>query len=276
MSKVLLVDADQRNLVTLQKRLAEAGYEVAVASSGSFALTMLEWDRPDLIVSGAQIEDMDGYELCSIVRSDPMTKEIPFLLVADGAAPTSGVVGGDELDITRVESYAPALVLAQVKHLLRHHPLADLPSPPDSGPQAGRKVPVEASGLTFQGSLGVLDLTSVVQVIAAGGKTGCLGLSCATGGGVMVFESGRLVHAEFGKAIGERAFAALVSASQRDVSARFHFDPLDGPAVAGFPKTIHRRVEQLLLTVAVELDECGRSDHDAQKVAVAPATSEAG
>ena len=110
-------------------------------------------------------------------------------------------------------------------------------------------------------------MTSVVQVIAAGGKTGCLGLSCATDGGVMVFESGRLVHAEFGKAVGERAFAALVSASQRDITAGFHFNPLDGPAVARFPKTIHRRVEQVLLTIAVELDEAGRSN--------AAATSEA-
>lgn len=276
MSKVLLVDADQHNLVTLQKGLTEAGYEVAVASSGSFALTMLEWDRPDLIISGAQIEDMDGYELCAIVRSDPMTKEIPFLLVTDEAVPTSGVASGDTLDMTRVEGYTAAAVLAQVKHLLRHHPVADLPSPRGSDPQAARKAPVEASGLTFQGSLGVLDLTSVVQVIAAGGKTGCLGLSCATGGGVMVFESGRLVHAEFGKAVGERAFAALVSASHHDITARFHFDPLDGPAVARFPKTIHRRVEQLLLTIAVELDEIGRSDTGAQKVAVAPATSEVG
>lgn len=276
MSKVLLVDADQRSLVTLQNRLAEAGYEVAVASSGSFALTMLEWDRPDLIVSGAQIEDMDGYELCSIVRSDPMTEEIPFLLVADGAAPTSGVAGGDGLDITRVEGYAPALVLAQVKHLLCRHPLAGLPSPPDSGPQAGRKIQAEASGLTFQGSLGVLDLTSVVQVIATGGKTGCLRLSCATGSGVMVFKFGRLAHAEFGKAMGERAFAALMSASHGDITARFYFDSLEDKAIAEFPKTIHRRVEELLIAIAVELDEFGRSDTGAQKVAVAPATSEAG
>src|SRR5574337_1959873 len=118
MSKVLLVDADQRNLVTLQKGLAEAGYEVAVASSGSFALTMLEWDRPDLIVSGAQIEDMDGYELCSIVRSDPMTQDIPFLLVANGAAPISEMNGRDGLAMTRVEGRTTANVLAQVKNLL--------------------------------------------------------------------------------------------------------------------------------------------------------------
>lgn len=266
MSRVLLVDADRRNRVILQKGLTEAGYEVAVASSGSFALTMLEWDRPDLIVIGAQIEDMDGHELCSVVRSDPMTREIPFLLVTDRrAAPISGVTGRDGLDMTRVEDYTPAIVLAKVKNLLRHHPRADLPPPRGSSQQAGREVPAEAPGLTFQGSLGVLDLTAVVQTIAVGGKTGCLELSCATGSGVMTFESGRLVHAEFvGKAIGELAFAALMSASHGDITAKFCFASLEGKAVAEFPKTIHRRVEELLLTVAVELDEFRRSHNDAQ------------
>lgn len=272
MPKVLLVDADQHYLVTLQKGLAEAGYEVAVASSGSFALTMLEWDRPDLIISGAQIEDMDGYELCSIVRSDPMTQAIPFLLVADRGAPTSGIAGSDGLDMACVDGNTPALVLAEVKNLLCRHPLADKPPSPGLDLQAGRTVHAEASGLTFQGSLGVLDLTSVVQVIAAGGKTGCLTLTCATGSGVLVFKSGRLIHAEFEKTIGEQAFAALVSASQGDVTARFAFQPLEGQEVAGFPKTIHRRVEQLLLTIAVELDELQGSDTGARQVAVAPAS----
>jgi CheY-like chemotaxis protein len=264
MSKLLLVEAGRRNLVMLQKALAEASYEVAVASSGSFAVTMLEWYRPDLIVSGAQIGDMDGYELCSVVRSDPMTKEIPFVLLVDRrAAPTSGVASGDGLDMTCVEGYTPAIVLAQVKDLLRRRPLADPPPLRGACPQAGWKVPAEGSGLNFQGSLGVLDLTSVVQLIAAGGKTGCFRLSCAAGSGVMVFKSGRLVHAEFGNAIGERAFAALALASQGDITAKFCFSPVDGKAVDGLPNTIHRKVEELLLTLAVELDEFGRSDNDA-------------
>src|SRR5262249_61642339 len=90
MAKVLLIDADWENLVALQKALASAGYDVAVALSGSFALTMLEWDRPDIIVSLAENQDMDAYELCSIIRADPTTKDIPFLLLTGQAGPQAG------------------------------------------------------------------------------------------------------------------------------------------------------------------------------------------
>jgi hypothetical protein len=50
-AKVLVVDANQDSRAALAHALTEAGYEAAVATSGSFALTMLEWEQPDLIVS---------------------------------------------------------------------------------------------------------------------------------------------------------------------------------------------------------------------------------
>jgi len=81
-AKVLVVDANQDSRAALAHALTEAGYEAAVATSGSFALTMLEWEQPDLIVSYAKVQDMDGYELFTMVRRDPATKDTPFLLLA--------------------------------------------------------------------------------------------------------------------------------------------------------------------------------------------------
>ena len=45
------------------------------------ALTTLEWNRPDVVVSQEDVPELDGYELCSIIRSDPSTKALPFLLL---------------------------------------------------------------------------------------------------------------------------------------------------------------------------------------------------
>ena len=67
-AKVLVVDANQDSRAALAHALTEAGYEAAVATSGSFALTMLEWEQPDLIVSYAKVQDMDGYELYQALR----------------------------------------------------------------------------------------------------------------------------------------------------------------------------------------------------------------
>ena len=82
MSKVLLVDPEPDSRGAFERALKGAGYEVSVAASGSFALTQLEWDRPHIIVTQARVDDMDGCELFGIVRSDPKTGDIPFLLLA--------------------------------------------------------------------------------------------------------------------------------------------------------------------------------------------------
>ena len=66
-------------------------------TSGSFALTMLERNRPDLIVSRVGVPDIDGYELCSIVRKDPLMTGVLFLLLASP---------GDEAAATMLEGQA--------------------------------------------------------------------------------------------------------------------------------------------------------------------------
>ncbi len=118
MAKVLLVDTDEDKLAWLQKALVAEGYEVAVATSGSFALTMLEWNSPDLIVSQAHIPDIDGYELCSLVRSDPKTKRIPFLLLAGPSGPTSGAAAKAGVDMVLAGSFNASDVVGSVQRLL--------------------------------------------------------------------------------------------------------------------------------------------------------------
>src|SRR2546427_610846 len=93
MPRVLLIDPDRNALGVLQAALGQAGFkEIAAVTSGSFALTMLERNRPDLIVSRVGVPDIDGYELCSIVRKDPSMKGVLFLLLAspgDDAPPAT-------------------------------------------------------------------------------------------------------------------------------------------------------------------------------------------
>ena len=88
-AKVLLVDgrAESRDMVA--NALTIAGFEVAAASNGASAVTLLEWESPDVIVSSAKVQDMDGYELFTLVRKHPTTLDTPFLLLAGGDRPTA-------------------------------------------------------------------------------------------------------------------------------------------------------------------------------------------
>jgi CheY-like chemotaxis protein len=275
MAKVLLVDPDPDRLATLQTVLAEAGHQIAVAPSGSFALTMLEWDRQDAIVSRAETADMSGCELCSILKIDPATKAIPFLLLAPSHESVASAAARAGVDLVLAGDFIAATVLSRVETLLVAAPPPPVPSAPRSPvgseryaspprangarPATAPPAPDRARGApparTLQGSLGVLDLAEVAQAIALGGKTGLLALSLADGEGMVIFDGGRAVHAEFGGRRGEAAFAALIAASRREVGGTFCFDPVDRHDLPSAPRTIDRSVEKLLINIAVELDE---------------------
>src|SRR5882672_3399267 len=244
-AKVLVVDANQDSRVALAHALAQAGYEAVVATSGSFALTMLEWEQPDLIVSYAKVQDMDGYELFTMVRRDPATKDTPFLLLAGRDRPIALAATEAGVDMTVTGDFTLATVMSRIKELLGDAPPA--------APVA--KSAAEPGRSSFQGSLGVMDLTELTQVISLGVKTGELLLSLSGGEGSILFEAGRVVHAEFAGKTGEPAFAAMVGASQREGEARFCFNRGEREALAGRPRTITRSVEQLLLSVAQAIDE---------------------
>jgi DNA-binding response OmpR family regulator len=257
-AKVLIVDADPAKLQALTTALTTAAFHVTSATSASFALTTLERDRPDLIVSGNRTEDMDGVEFCSIIRSDPTIHDIPFLLLSGPTRPTPWAVAQAGVDMLVAGDFVVSTVLDRISKLLRHvAPQAEPGLPPPAPPLPPRvTVPrAEAGTRTFEGSFGVLDLTEVTQAIALGGKTGRLSLQLAAGEGSLLFDSGRVVHAEFASRTGESAFAAMVSAAQSDPEGTFRFKPTaELPAGSG-PRTIQKNVDQLLLSVASEIDE---------------------
>jgi len=80
-AKVLAVDDSQENLELIQALLSVAGYEVVTASNGEEALTVVEKESPDLILIDATMPKMNGFEVCTLLKSKEETRLIPVLLV---------------------------------------------------------------------------------------------------------------------------------------------------------------------------------------------------
>lgn len=261
MARLLLIDPDRRALVALQKALRDAGFtSVTAVPSGSFALTMVERERPDLIVSRARIPDIDGAELCAIIRSDPALNGVRLLLVADDPDEISDGQARGQADRILVGDIAAADLVDAVQRLLTGTPA---PDPGALTPGQGAKAPARA----FKGSLGVMDLAEVTQAIALGTKSGQLVLALAAGPGVIVFDRGRVIDAQFGRLRGEAAFAALLSASHREHDGSFCFNPLTSSGQpADLERTIDRSVESLLLSTAAEIDERRAEVNDVVRV----------
>jgi CheY-like chemotaxis protein len=241
MPRILLIDPDQDSVATLQDALAIAGYtNVAAVSSASFALTMQGRDRPDVIVCRASLADMDGDELCAIVRSDPALSGVRVVLLAERADDGSAAADDAGADRVLAGDVGAHTVVAEIASLL---PAAD---------DLAAAEPAIAHDL--RGSLDVMDVADLAQAIGLGGKTGQLVLTLAGRQATIAFERGRVVHAEWEDRSGEGAFAAIVAEAQRPGDGSFCFVPLDRWA-DDLPRTMNRPVEQLLLSVAAEIDE---------------------
>jgi two-component system chemotaxis sensor kinase CheA len=80
---VILVVDDSLTTRTLEKSILEAhGYQVRLAHDGLEGLGRLRAERIDLIISDIQMPRLDGFGLLQAVKSDPVLKSIPLILVS--------------------------------------------------------------------------------------------------------------------------------------------------------------------------------------------------
>src|SRR5574344_982532 len=79
--KILLVDdsATQRDVLKIQ--LSKVGYEVFTANDGSEAYQKVFEIAPDLIMSDVMMPNLNGYQLCRLLKNDSLTGSIPIILL---------------------------------------------------------------------------------------------------------------------------------------------------------------------------------------------------
>ena len=80
--QILIVD-DQEHLRELIQLCLEdlAGWNTLVAESGQECLQILQTERPNAILLDISMPGMDGFAVCEILQSDPITRSIPVILL---------------------------------------------------------------------------------------------------------------------------------------------------------------------------------------------------
>lgn len=79
---IFIVDDVQDNAVVLVNIFEPLGYRTMVALDGKTALTLIEEYKPDIILLDIMMPDMDGYEVCTRLKENPVTKEIPVIFLS--------------------------------------------------------------------------------------------------------------------------------------------------------------------------------------------------
>jgi len=79
---VLVANDDPVQLKLARLRLTLMGFRVVTADDGAQALALAHEEIPALILSDVLMPQMDGFELCIAVRSDPLLRKVPLVLVS--------------------------------------------------------------------------------------------------------------------------------------------------------------------------------------------------
>ena len=121
LKKILIVDDDPYILMSLDYLMRVNRFDVLVARNGTEALESINSNKPDLILLDIMMPDVDGYEICNRLKSDPQTKEIKIVFMSARTKPSDIQKGydlGASLYITK--PFSTRDLLKQIKELLSH------------------------------------------------------------------------------------------------------------------------------------------------------------
>jgi DNA-binding response OmpR family regulator len=79
-AKILIVDDDLQSLKLIGLMLQRRGHTISAAPGGLQALAKVESEQPDLIILDVMMDDLDGFEVCRRLRSNPKTSHIPIVM----------------------------------------------------------------------------------------------------------------------------------------------------------------------------------------------------
>jgi two-component system phosphate regulon response regulator PhoB len=125
MPKILVVDDEPDAVELIKFNLKAAGYEVTTAADGDEALKKARALLPDLIVLDLMLPEVDGLEVCKILRRDPKVSAIPIIMLTAKAAEIDRVLGlelGADDYVTK--PFSPRELVLRIKRLLRAHAAA--------------------------------------------------------------------------------------------------------------------------------------------------------
>ena len=122
MKKIFMIEDDEEIRGLLEFNLKKQGYEVASAADGRVALSMLPAEKPDLILLDIMLPEVDGYEVCRIIRAWDEFKKTPIIMLT-AKSDELDVVLGLELgaDDYVIKPFSVRELLSRIKAHLRRN-----------------------------------------------------------------------------------------------------------------------------------------------------------
>jgi CheY-like chemotaxis protein len=233
---LLLVDGDAKSLRVMEVSLKKAGFQVTTAIHGKDALEKVQISLPDLVLAETRMPEMDGFELCKVLKSDERFRHIPFVFLTSQKAVESKVKGLE----TGAEDYLTKPiyikeVVTRVRMILTK--------------VEKERIEKKEQRAGFAGNLSDMGVVDLVQTFEIGRKTGTIQI-LGDRQGTIFFKEGRVIDAELGRLRGENAFYRMLNTFEGQFEVSF------APVDRG--DRIEVSTQGLLMEGMRRLDEWGR------------------
>jgi two-component system phosphate regulon response regulator PhoB len=117
--KILVVDDEPEAVELVEFNLKQAGFDVVTAEDGAEALKKARAALPSLVVLDLMIPEVDGLEVCKILRRDPATAALPIIMLTAKAAEIDRILGlelGADDYITK--PFSPRELVLRIRKIL--------------------------------------------------------------------------------------------------------------------------------------------------------------
>ena len=81
MKKIMVIDDDEDFTNLYKTTLRMSGFDATAVNQSTAAIEMAYLVKPDIFVIDLMMPDIDGFQLCRMIRTDPVLKNIPIIIV---------------------------------------------------------------------------------------------------------------------------------------------------------------------------------------------------
>src|SRR5438046_3817473 len=118
--RILIVEDDPDISELVAHYLGKAGFATDRIASGRDAVTAIAAKPPDLVILDLMLPQVDGLEICRVVRSDKKTAAVPIIMLTARAEESERIVGLEMgADDYLAKPFSPGELVARVRALLR-------------------------------------------------------------------------------------------------------------------------------------------------------------
>ena len=118
-ASVLIVEDSEPQALKLKLALEHNGCNVLWSENGLGGLDLAQENKFDLIILDVELPDINGFEVCRRLKSDPTLKDIPVVMLTtlDGANDVMSGLDAGAIDYIPKDAFAEVVLIETIKQL---------------------------------------------------------------------------------------------------------------------------------------------------------------